>query len=85
MKDPKFDPESSTSYKPVECNIDCTCDNNKEQCIYERQYGEISSSSGVLGEDIISSGNQSDLQPQRAVFGCENRETGDFYSQHSTC
>ncbi|XP_023769843.1 aspartic proteinase 36 [Lactuca sativa] len=82
-QDPKFDPESSTSYKPVECNIDCTCDNNKEQCIYERQYAEMSSSSGVLGEDIISFGNQSDLQPQRAVFGCENRETGDLYSQHA--
>ncbi|CAI9282851.1 unnamed protein product [Lactuca saligna] len=82
-QDPKFDPESSTTYKPVECNIDCTCDNNKEQCIYERQYAEMSSSSGVLGEDIISFGNQSDLQPQRAVFGCENRETGDLYSQHA--
>lgn len=43
----------------------------------------MSSSSGVLGEDIISFGNQSDLQPQRAVFGCENRETGDLYSQHA--
>lgn len=82
-QDPKFDPESSTSYKPVKCNIDCTCDNKKEQCIYERQYAEMSSSSGVLGEDIVSFGNQSDLQPQRAVFGCENRETGDLYSQHA--
>lgn len=82
-QDPKFDPESSTTYKPVKCNIDCNCDSNKEQCIYERQYAEMSSSSGVLGEDIISFGNQSDLQPQRAVFGCENRETGDLYSQHA--
>ncbi|PWA90726.1 eukaryotic aspartyl protease family protein [Artemisia annua] len=82
-QDPKFDPELSSSYKPVKCNIDCTCDNNREQCIYERQYAEMSSSSGVLGEDIISFGNQSDLPPQRAVFGCENRETGDLYSQHA--
>lgn len=82
-QDPKFDPELSSTYKPVKCNIDCTCDNNREQCVYERQYAEMSSSSGVLGEDIISFGNQSDLHPQRAVFGCENVETGDLYSQHA--
>lgn len=43
----------------------------------------MSSSSGVLGEDIISFGNESELAPQRAVFGCENSETGDLYSQHA--
>lgn len=43
----------------------------------------MSSSSGVLGEDVISFGNQSELTPQRAVFGCENSETGDLYSQHA--
>lgn len=82
-QDPKFDPELSSSFKPVKCNIDCTCDNDRGQCIYERQYAEKSSSSGVLGEDIISFGNQSDLPPQRGVFGCENKETGDLFSQHA--
>lgn len=43
----------------------------------------MSSSSGVLGEDIVSFGNKSELKPQRAVFGCENSETGDLYSQHA--
>lgn len=43
----------------------------------------MSSSSGVLGEDIISFGNKSELEPQKAVFGCENVETGDLYSQHA--
>lgn len=43
----------------------------------------MSSSSGVLGEDILSFGNESELVPQRAVFGCENVETGDLYSQHA--
>ncbi|KAB1670303.1 hypothetical protein ES319_1Z181300v1 [Gossypium barbadense] len=43
----------------------------------------MSSSSGVLGEDIVSFGNESELVPQRAVFGCENRETGDLYSQRA--
>ncbi|XP_004244902.1 aspartic proteinase 36-like [Solanum lycopersicum] len=82
-QDPKFQPEMSSTYQPVKCNVDCTCDNEREQCIYERQYAEMSSSSGVLGEDIVSFGNQSELAPQRAVFGCENLETGDLYSQHA--
>lgn len=73
----------SSSYQPVKCNLDCNCDRERVQCVYERQYAEMSSSSGVLGEDIISFGNQSDLVPQRAVFGCENVETGDLYSQHA--
>ncbi|XP_015056415.1 aspartic proteinase CDR1-like isoform X2 [Solanum pennellii] len=82
-QDPRFQPEMSSTYQPVKCNIDCTCDNEREQCIYERQYAEMSSSSGVLGQDVVSFGNQSELAPQRAVFGCENRETGDLYSQHA--
>ncbi|KAF7136394.1 hypothetical protein RHSIM_Rhsim08G0096600 [Rhododendron simsii] len=82
-QDPKFQPESSSTYQPVKCNIDCNCDNDRVQCVYERQYAEMSSSSGVLGEDIMSFGNESELVPQRAVFGCENVETGDLYSQHA--
>ncbi|CAH9073613.1 unnamed protein product [Cuscuta epithymum] len=82
-QDPKFQPELSSTYQPVKCNIDCTCDRDNEQCIYERQYAEMSTSSGVLGEDIISFGNQSELKPQRATFGCENLETGDLYSQRA--
>lgn len=43
----------------------------------------MSSSSGILGEDIVSFGNLSELAPQQAVFGCETLETGDLYSQHA--
>ncbi|KAG8099479.1 hypothetical protein GUJ93_ZPchr0013g35632 [Zizania palustris] len=43
----------------------------------------MSSSSGVLGEDIVSFGKESELKPQLAVFGCENTETGDLFSQHA--
>ncbi|XP_030499375.2 aspartic proteinase CDR1 isoform X1 [Cannabis sativa] len=82
-QDPRFDPELSSTYQAVKCNIDCNCDNDQTQCIYERQYAEMSTSSGVLGEDILSFGNLSALTPQRAVFGCENLETGDLYSQHA--
>ena len=82
-QDPKFDPELSSTYHAVKCNIDCTCDDNQEQCVYERQYAELSTSSGVLSEDLLSFGDLSELAPQRAVFGCENAETGDLYSQHA--
>ncbi|KAG5245732.1 aspartic proteinase protein [Salix suchowensis] len=82
-QDPKFQPDLSSTYQPVKCSIDCNCDDEKEQCVYERQYAEMSTSSGVLGEDIISFGNLSALAPQRIVFGCENMETGDLYSQHA--
>lgn len=67
----------------MKCNIDCNCDSERVQCVYERQYAEMSSSSGVLGEDILSFGNESELAPLRAVFGCENAETGDLYSQNA--
>ncbi|XP_040992292.1 aspartic proteinase 36-like isoform X3 [Juglans microcarpa x Juglans regia] len=82
-QDPKFQPELSSTYQPVKCNLDCNCDNEKVQCVYERQYAEMSSSSGVLGEDVVSFGSLSNLQPQRAVFGCENEETGDLFSQRA--
>ncbi|KAI9113462.1 hypothetical protein K1719_015389 [Acacia pycnantha] len=82
-QDPKFQPDLSSTYQPVKCSSSCNCDNNRMQCVYERQYAEMSTSSGVLGEDVIAFGNQSELTPQRAVFGCENAETGDLYSQHA--
>ncbi|KAH9315061.1 hypothetical protein KI387_023688, partial [Taxus chinensis] len=83
-QDPRFQPELSNTYKPVKCGVDCSnCDIEKNQCKYERQYAEMSSSSGVLGEDIVSFGDESALRPQRAVFGCENSETGDIYHQHA--
>ncbi|XP_072973861.1 aspartic proteinase 36-like [Typha angustifolia] len=82
-QDPRFQPDLSSTYEPVKCNIDCSCDNEKNQCVYERQYAEMSSSSGVLGEDIVSFGKESALKPQRAVFGCENSETGDLFTQHA--
>lgn len=83
MQDPRFQPDLSTTYQPVKCNINCNCDDKGNQCTYERRYAEQSSSSGVLGEDVISFGNESALVPQRAVFGCENMETGDLYSQRA--
>lgn len=67
----------------MKCSISCNCDSAGVQCTYERRYAEMSSSSGVLGDDIISFGSESQLKPQRAVFGCENMETGDLYSQRA--
>lgn len=31
----------------------------------------------------MSFGKESSLKPQRAVFGCENSETGDLFTQHA--
>ncbi|XP_022976987.1 aspartic proteinase-like protein 2 [Cucurbita maxima] len=82
-QDPRFQPKLSSSYQPVKCNIDCSCDDNGVQCTYERRYAEMSTSSGVLAEDIMSFGKESELLPQRAVFGCETMETGDLYTQRA--
>lgn len=82
-QDPRFQPDLSSSYEPVKCNPSCNCDAEQKQCTYDRRYAEMSSSSGVLGEDIVSFGNESELAPQRAVFGCENMETGDLYNQRA--
>lgn len=83
-QDPRFQPDLSSTYQPVKCGLECSlCDIDKNQCKYERQYAEMSSSSGVLGEDMVSFGVDSALGPQRAVFGCENSETGDLYHQHA--
>ncbi|BBG95184.1 Eukaryotic aspartyl protease family protein [Prunus dulcis] len=82
-QDPRFQPDLSSTYQPVKCDINCNCDKKEAQCTYERRYAEMSSSSGVLGEDVLSFGNESELVPQRAVFGCENIETGDLYSQRA--
>ncbi|KAL5780148.1 hypothetical protein ACOSQ2_010885 [Xanthoceras sorbifolium] len=82
-QDPRFQPEISSTYQPLKCNPDCNCDSDKKLCVYDRRYAEMSSSSGLLGEDIVSFGNESELVPQRAVFGCENVETGDLYTQRA--
>ncbi|XP_050213236.1 aspartic proteinase 36 [Mercurialis annua] len=82
-QDPRFQPDSSSTYKPMKCNPSCNCDDEGKQCTYERRYAEMSSSSGVLAEDVLSFGNESDLTPQRAVFGCETMETGDLFSQRA--
>ncbi|XVE94989.1 hypothetical protein REPUB_Repub02eG0057900 [Reevesia pubescens] len=81
--DPRFQPDLSSTYQPVKCNPSCNCDDAQKQCTYDRRYAEMSSSSGVLGEDVVSFGNESELVSQHAVFGCENMETGDLYSQRA--
>ncbi|KAE8679906.1 putative pumilio-like protein 7 [Hibiscus syriacus] len=55
-QDPRFQPDLSSTYQPVKCNPSCNCDDEKKQCTYDRRYAEMSSSSGVLGEDLFHSG-----------------------------
>ncbi|PHT34440.1 hypothetical protein CQW23_26240 [Capsicum baccatum] len=56
----------SSTYQTVKCDKACPCDLKRQQCIYERWYAEMSSSFGLLGENVISFGNL---------------KTGDLYSQ----
>ncbi|KAL2892598.1 Aspartyl protease family protein 1, partial [Bienertia sinuspersici] len=80
-QDPKFQPNFSSTYSPLKCNLRCPCDAENIHYIYEGRYAEMSSSSGLLVEDIVSFGSHSGLKTQRAVFGCENAESGGLYSQ----
>lgn len=41
----------------------------------------MSTSEGLLGDDLVSFGNVGTLGPERLVFGCETAETGDIYDQ----
>ncbi|CAA7032012.1 unnamed protein product [Microthlaspi erraticum] len=75
-EDPKFQPELSSSCEALKCNSDCNCDDDGKLCVYERRYAEMSTSSGLLSENLISFG-------QHAVFGCENAETWDLFSQRA--
>ncbi|KAF3640857.1 putative aspartic proteinase-like protein 2-like isoform X2 [Capsicum annuum] len=47
----------SSTYQSVKCDKACPCGLKRQQCIYERQHSKISSSFGLLGEDVISFGN----------------------------
>ncbi|KAH7283587.1 hypothetical protein KP509_34G014900 [Ceratopteris richardii] len=83
-QDPWFKPESSTTYKPVECGPSCSfCDSDKHQCKYVRRYAEMSTSEGLLGTDLLSFGNFSTIEPERLVFGCETAESGDIHDQRA--
>lgn len=83
MQDPRFEPNSSSTYQLVKRNANCNCDEEGSKCTYKRQYAEGSSSIGVLGEGVISFGNEIELVQGLAVFGCENVEIGDLYSQRA--
>lgn len=81
-QDPNFKPEASSTYKPKKCGPQCSsCDTEKQQCKYERRYAEMSTSKGLLGDDVISFGTDGTLGPERLVFGCETAESGDIYDQ----
>lgn len=84
-QDPQFRPEFSKSYQSIHCGeADCTgtCD-RKQQCRYSRHYAEQSSSSGLLGRDLVGFGNDSLLTPRPILFGCETVETGGIYWQQA--
>ncbi|CAB4266253.1 unnamed protein product [Prunus armeniaca] len=38
--DPRFQPNSSSTYQLVKCNANCNCDEEGSKCTYKRQYAE---------------------------------------------
>ncbi|CAI7923324.1 unnamed protein product [Closterium sp. NIES-53] len=84
-QDLPFDPQQSSTYQFVPCSSDqCPyhdCQDNSDECSYDRHYAENSSSSGLIVSDVVTFGNASTLPPARILFGCELAETGDIYTQ----
>ncbi|OEL35777.1 Aspartyl protease family protein, partial [Dichanthelium oligosanthes] len=79
--DPIFDPTKSSTYAAVPCrNQECKaaggkCDSNGT-CLYEVEYGDQSSTSGVLSHETLSLTNSSALHG--FVFGCGQNNQGTF-------
>ncbi|XP_061344929.1 protein ASPARTIC PROTEASE IN GUARD CELL 1-like [Gastrolobium bilobum] len=76
QSDPIFDPSASSSYSPITCGAQqCNelemsgCSN--DQCEYEVEYGDGSSTNGVLVSETVSFGN-------RVVMGCGHVNQGLF-------
>ncbi|GJP48118.1 hypothetical protein CLOM_g7396 [Closterium sp. NIES-68] len=84
-QDLPFEPEKSSTYQFVPCQSEqCPyhdCQDNSDECSYDRHYAENSSSSGLIVSDVVTFGNASTLPPARILFGCELGETGDIYTQ----
>ncbi|KAJ1259109.1 hypothetical protein BS78_10G128100 [Paspalum vaginatum] len=81
--DPIFDPTKSATYAAVPCgHPQCKaaggrCDSNGT-CLYEVEYGDGSSSSGVLSHDTLTLTSSRTLPG--FAFGCGERNLGDFGS-----
>ncbi|PAN25005.2 hypothetical protein PAHAL_4G231000 [Panicum hallii] len=79
--DPIFDPTKSATYAAVPCrNQECraangSCDGNGT-CIYDVEYGDRSSTSGVLSHETLSLTSSSALHG--FVFGCGEKNLGSF-------
>ncbi|CAL5038210.1 unnamed protein product [Urochloa decumbens] len=79
--DPIFDPTKSATYAAVPCgHPECkaaggACD-PKGTCTYTVEYGDESSTTGVLSHETLSLTNSSALHG--FVFGCGEKNTGSF-------
>ncbi|KAG2605823.1 hypothetical protein PVAP13_4NG146681 [Panicum virgatum] len=79
--DPIFDPTRSSTYGAIPCRSqECraaggSCDGNGT-CIYDVEYGDGSSTSGVLSHETLSL--TSSIALHGFVFGCGEKNLGSF-------
>ncbi|KAK9808090.1 hypothetical protein WJX73_004596 [Symbiochloris irregularis] len=85
-KDAAFDPAASSTAKPVACDSNqCSCGrpacgcSQQQECTYQRNYAEQSSSTGILMLDDLELGESS----VPLVFGCETSESGEIFNQEA--
>lgn len=80
--DPLFDPSKSSTYGAVPCgSSQCSAAGghcNGTSCLYSVEYGDESSSSGVLSRDTLTLTSSRSLSG--FVFGCSNQNSGGFGS-----
>eukprot|EP00899_Mesostigma_viride_P004461 jgi/Mesvir1/14015/Mv21630-RA.2 len=80
--DARYDPGASSTSSEVpcgsaECAVAGTCTDNV--CRYTRHYAEKSSTTGRVVKDTLDLGGG--VGNVEVIFGCEESETGDIYSQ----
>ena len=86
-ENPHFQTEKSKSFKTVSCFDDyCSFSNhfqcNNDKCFFSLSYAEGSSYNGIIVEDYLIIGDDSNSGNQKLFpFGCVTNETNLFYTQ----
>ncbi|GJN28940.1 hypothetical protein PR202_gb17116 [Eleusine coracana subsp. coracana] len=79
--DPLFDPSKSSTYSAVSCSDpQCSATGNRQcngtTCLYDVEYGDTSSSFGILSREMLTLTSSRSLPG--FVFGCGQQNLGRF-------